>query len=69
MGSLYGFLRIAYLIFYYGTTLLVRTQDKKGNSTRENIPKLAPWLHLHLGYHPLDVVLSARWEGDGFAPV
>jgi hypothetical protein len=22
VGSLYGFLRIAYLIFYYGTTLL-----------------------------------------------
>jgi hypothetical protein len=33
----------------------MRTQDKKGNSTLENIPNLATWLHPNFGRHPLDV--------------
>jgi len=29
VGSLYGFLRIAYLIFYYGTTLLTSESNMR----------------------------------------
>jgi hypothetical protein len=35
VGSLYGFLRIAYLIFYYGTTLMDRAAFFKARAVKE----------------------------------